>query len=95
MEGFEAACITKHYSARLASLTLKLCKRTHLVVGTKIRSVQVCCEYISQTACKRMEHVTIYAPFILHSTGDGEIFSVHISGSRPSDQLSDPGLENP
>ncbi|XP_035515785.1 perilipin-2-like isoform X2 [Morone saxatilis] len=41
LEGFEAATVRRRYPARLASLTVKLCRRTFHVVGSKMPSIQM------------------------------------------------------
>ncbi|XP_051241065.1 perilipin-2-like [Dicentrarchus labrax] len=41
LEGFEAATLRRPYPARLASLTVRLCRRTFHMVGSKMQSIQV------------------------------------------------------
>lgn len=43
--GFEADTLRGSYPARLVSLAAKLCTRTYHMVGSKMQTVQVCCEY--------------------------------------------------
>ncbi|XP_070684381.1 perilipin-2-like [Pempheris klunzingeri] len=40
LEGFEATAVTRGHPAQLVSLAAKLCKRTHHMVGSKMRPVQ-------------------------------------------------------
>ncbi|XP_028270165.1 perilipin-2-like isoform X2 [Parambassis ranga] len=98
VEGFEDACITKRYSARLVSLTLKLCKRTHLVVGTKIQSVQVMGSFSQstslvhdlQTSCLTLAWRIHGLPQFLHNQAAAALFFVtqmyHVC-SPPSQQV--------